>query len=137
MFPLCQYEVTSPDPLSVVWSAEDGNVYFDRIAISTNPAPSITSITPSTAPFNAKQFDITVNGSGFDNWGTGITANFVLASDTNTVASVEQIKVSSVTYNGTNEIVLTASLGDSIPTGGGNYKVVVTNPVRLLRGQSL
>ncbi|MDH5661559.1 MAG: IPT/TIG domain-containing protein, partial [Elusimicrobiota bacterium] len=128
LFPICQEETTSPNPLCVVWSAEDGNVYFDRIAISTNPAPSITSITPSTAPFNAKQFDITVNGSGFDNSGTGITANFVLASDTDTVASVDQIKISSVTYNGTSEIVLTASLGDSIPTGGGNYKIVVNNP---------
>ncbi|MBN1823053.1 MAG: IPT/TIG domain-containing protein, partial [Endomicrobiales bacterium] len=126
-FPNIEYQATAPNPICVTWCSEDGNVYFDRIPISTNAAPTVNSISPDIAPYDRDQFDVTVNGSDFANWGTGITASYVLATDTNSVANNSQIRISSVTFVSSSQLRLTTVIGN-IPTDMGYYKCVITNP---------
>jgi len=75
-----------------------------------NPAPAITSLSPSSATAGAAAQTLTINGTNF-------------------------LSSSTVTYNGTGHTAtfvsaaqLTISLSASDQATGGNYQVVVTNP---------
>jgi len=125
-YPVFTYSVERPNPLPLLFT-EAGNVCFYKVITSTFSGPSITSISPPSSLFNSKVSTITVTGSGFRDFGIGIAAKFVLASDTNTVPSPTEIKITDTNYISPNQLEITYEIGQ-IPTGQGQYKIVVENP---------
>ena len=98
--------VTNPDTVG----ATSGAVNFTIPGSTTNPVPSISSLSPSSLPAGAVPQTLTINGTGF------------LANSTVTFNGIAHTP----TYVGTGRLTISLTTADL--TTAGSFPVVVTNP---------
>ena len=117
-FPKPSFWVSNPEPISVLWT-DDNGVYFDKIITSTYAAPA--GITVSTAvAFNAflttPRYDVLVNGNNFEYMPTASTPTprFLILASSETQSTVS---VTSVTWISKTQMRASIVLSTSVNAG--------------------
>jgi len=129
-WPTMPYRMDYPMPPRVVYSSNGvSEAYIDTIYL--NGAPTINAangVSPTTAPYNTNQFDLTINGTNFGdplnhiNYGTGVQVQ-LLYQGTQMLSPNAPVWIASTTYiNGnSNQIRATVHVNNNL------YSFCVTN----------
>ncbi|MFH1380096.1 MAG: hypothetical protein ABII23_07445, partial [bacterium] len=113
----------SPMPLGLVFEGNN-QVYFDQIITSTQSAPTLTNATPSIGGEDSWYVDISLTGTGFQNWGDLTTKFFIDSEDDEAVET--DIKIISTTWVSDTSAIAHIEIGTECT--GGPYDIQIINP---------
>ena len=130
---------TLPVPPRVIWSDNSPIVYFGTLYL--NSAPTLTNISPASAPYTNNPFDVTLTGTNFgasnSDYGGGTQATVLWKGGSQNNFAFQAINLTSTTYvNGTTlratmQVTNTVGQFDALPaisTSNPQFQFQVTNP---------
>ena len=128
-------------PPRIIWSDNTPVVYFGTLYLNT--APTLNSVSPSTAPFQSNPFDITITGANFGasgvDYGGGTKVSVLWKGGSQSNLAFQAISVTSTTYvNGTSiraTMAISSSPSNNVglfdtnqSTSNPQFQFQITNP---------